>query len=400
MVVAREVVRFASDAALAIDAAYRVVAWNQPAANLLGYSAKEAVGRKCAAVLQAVLPHGEPLCSAGCAASLCFGRCLPFASQSCRVRHKDGTWITLSISTLVVPKSGRAKKAESAIAAIIFLRPHVDAGTDRAPEQEPIRVFTLGHFGLAFGARGIAVEKWQRKQAVTLLKYLIIRIGVAVHREELIDCLWPDSDPDQGRDRLKVTVYFLRRQLRAAGVDRDVVETQKDGYLLRRDAIWVDAETFEQLTEEGTELHRQGKGDDALACFEDAQRLYRGDYMAEDPYADWCAEERERLRELFLDMSTTMARACAQRGRYADAAQICRKALVREPCRESLHRALMEYFVRSGRPDWAAAQYRRCKRILEDELGVAPMAETQRLYESILADAAARARQPAKVMAT
>jgi DNA-binding SARP family transcriptional activator len=63
--------------------------------------------------------------------------------------------------------------------------------------------------------------------------------------------------------------------------------------------------------------------------------------------------------------------------------QVCRKALVRDPCRESFHWALMKYLVRLGRPDWAATQFRHCQEVLDRELGVEPMPEMQRLYRQI-----------------
>lgn len=52
----------ASDAAFAIDDHHHVIAWNQSAEKLLGYTPDEVIGRRCAEVLQSVLPGGEPLC--------------------------------------------------------------------------------------------------------------------------------------------------------------------------------------------------------------------------------------------------------------------------------------------------------------------------------------------------
>jgi DNA-binding SARP family transcriptional activator len=74
----------------------------------------------------------------------------------------------------------------------------------------------------------------------------------------------------------------------------------------------------------------------------------------------------------------------AEHGHYAEAVQVCRTALVRDPCRESFHRALMEHLVHLGRADWALAQYHSCRRILARELGVEPMPETRRLHRQIL----------------
>ena len=146
----------------------------------------------------------------------------------------------------------------------------------------------------------------------------------------------------------------------------------------------MDAEAFQRLVAEGSALQREQRWDEALNLYEEAQHLYRGDYMEEDIYVDWCAAERERLREIYLEALAGMVDCHAERGHYAEAVQVCRTALVRDPCRESFHRALMEHLVQLGRADWALAQYHSCRRILARELGVEPMLETQRLHRQIL----------------
>lgn len=393
---ARELVDLASDAAFAISADLRVVAWNRAATDVLGLLPSEAVGQNCYEVLKGVLPDGQPLCvPTGCEGLFCLARGWPFAVRSCRIRHKDGRWIRASLSTLVMPE-GSAHGCGRHGVALVFLRTE-GLARRRSFSARPLRIFTFGCFGLTVGDRGVATDKWERKQALTLLKLLVTELGRAVHRERLAECLWPDADEMQGRKRLKVTVYSLRRRLRAAGVKATVVQTVGPAYLLRRDAVWVDSDAFQELVTKGSALERRGHQDAALQHYEDAQLLYRGDYLEEDLYADWCAEERERLRELYLDVLAGMVRGYANRGDHARAAQVCRVALVREPCREGFYRDLMECLLRLGHPDQALAQYERCRRVLAEELGTEPMPETQRMYRHILGCAEAK---PAKITAS
>ncbi|MFQ5757548.1 MAG: BTAD domain-containing putative transcriptional regulator [Acidiferrobacterales bacterium] len=375
-------VDFASEAAFAIDDRRQVAAWNHRAEQLLGYAPREVIGRCCAEVLQAVLPGGEPLCVPNCEVCRCFQSGLPCGVASCRIRRKDGDWVTVGISSLVMPRRARRARTGSVV-AVVFLQ-EKDKGHVQTLPRGPLQVFALGCFGLAVGGRSIALEKWKRKQAVTLLKYLVTQVGHPVHRERILDCLWPNVDESRGWDRLKVTMYYLRCQLRAAGMGADVVKTVGDAYLLRCDAVWVDAETFERLVAEGCTLQRQQRWDEALRRYNEAERLYRGDYLEEDIFADWCAEERERLREIYLDTLARMAECHGECGDYGEAVQVCRKALVHDPCRESFHCMLMGYFVRLDRPDRALAQFRHCQRILAREFGVEPMPATQRTYEQIL----------------
>ena len=379
-----ELIAFASDPALVVDEAQRVIGWNAAAERLLGYSFDDAAGRTCDEVVGAVLADGEPLCQPSCEGAMCFGRCQPYSVAACMARTRDGARVAVGISTLVVPapKNGRAPGDP---AAVIFLHPAEAQSAPKKAEAAPLRIYTFGRFGVVAGERGLAVETWQRKQAVTLLKFLSHNPGRVVHRERLIELLWPDSEEEQGRKRLKVTVYFLRRKLREAGLGDDVVKTVGPGYLLREDRVWIDRLEFENLARRGEELATQGDEDGAKRSLEAAQRLYRGDYLEEDLYADWCAEERENLCEIYFDLMTNLAERQAVRGNFASAAQACRTVLVREPCREVMHRTLMRYLMQSGRPDQALTQYAQCCRVLADELGVNPSSETEKLYRSIVA---------------
>ena len=372
----------ASDAAFAIDGGMNITAWNCGAQQLLGYAPSEAIDRHCSEIIRAVLPGGESLCVPDCDGIQCFRREQPFAASACRARHKDGGWVAMSIASVVMPKHARRSHAGSAI-AVIFLREGEEKQAGPPPEQA-LQIFVLGRFGVAARGRRLAVENWERKQALTLLKYLVAHLGHPVHREALIEYLWPDVDENHGRERLKVTVYFLRRQLRAAGLPDDVVQTAGKTYLLNDETVWVDVAAFQRLVAQGATLQREQRWDAALKLYEEAQHLYRGDYMEEDIYADWCAAERERLREIYLEALAGMVDCHAERGHYAEAVQVCRTALVRDPCRESFHRALMEHLVHLGRADWALAQFHSCQRILARELGVEPMPETRRLHQQIV----------------
>ncbi len=394
-----QLVELASDAALAINDRNQITAWNRGAEQLLGYAADEVIGRRCAEVLQAVLPGGEPLCTPGCELFRCFRSCHPCGVPSCRVRRKNGDWATVGYSSLVIPGQTQGPP-RGAVVAVVFLREQGQQQV-QAPQRGVLQIFALGKFGLAANGRGVAVEKWKRRQAVTLLKFLVTHLDRPVHRERILDCLWPDVDEERGWGRLKVTMYYLRTQLRAAGAGDEPVRTIGDAYLLRRDAVWVDAEHFEKLVTEGRALQNKGRGDEALRCYDEAQFLYRGAYLEQDVFADWCAEERERLGEIYMEMLTRKAECHAQRGEYVEAAQVCRKALVHDPCRESFHRALMQYLAHLGRPDRALAQFRHCQTVLAREFGVEPMPETQRLYRQILAqqNAEASAGQPVSLAA-
>ncbi|HEC90717.1 MAG TPA: PAS domain S-box protein [Alphaproteobacteria bacterium] len=388
-----DIVHQASDAAFVVDREQRILAWNRRAEELLGYSRNEVLGHFCYDVIGAVLPDGQRLCTPDCQAKASFGCGKPYANGHCLSRGKNGEWVNMQLSSIVFSDAGTAggKPRRDGAGNLVMLRPLKQAALNVSPAPV-LRVFALGRFGLVVGDQSVGIARWARKQALTLLRHLVTARGNPVHRERLIECLWPDATERQGRERFKVTVYFLRRQLRRANMAEEVIGTSGETYWLRRERIWVDADVFEARVNEGRTLDSEKRLDAATRCYGEARKLYNGDYFAEYPYEDWCAEERERLREIYLDMLGWMAEANAARGEYAKAVQVCREALVREPCRESQHRALMGYLTRLGRSDEALAQFDHCRRVLARDLGVEPMPETHLMYRQIL-----KGRTPRKV---
>ena len=382
MVDARDLVNSASDAAFALDESLRIVAWSNRAADLLGYAPGEVIGCRCCDVLQAMLPSGEPLCTPKCEGARCFQQGRPFAVPTCRLKRKGGRWVSAMIGTLVMPPEVEPGP-ESKPAAIVFLR-EADLAPGQSLASQTLRIFTLGRFSLAVGGSGLAVETWRRRQALTVLKYLVAFQGRPVRRERLCDCLWPEVDEKLAWGRLKVTLSFLRRQLRAAGMPKDIVETVGRSYILRHDSVWVDAVEFEKLVSDASAAERANRTERALHLYEDAQRLYRGDYLEEDLYADWCAEERQRLREKYFEMLAGMADCYADCGRLAEAAQVCRAALCCDPCRENFLRSLLEHLVGLGRPDRAESDFLHWRRVIADDMGMELTAETEELHENLV----------------
>ncbi len=381
-----DLIAFASDPAFAVSDDMRIVGWNAGAEKLLGYSAVEADSQRCGEVLQAFYPTGEPLCSMLCEARSCIVVGEKWNIGACKLRHKNGQMVTAGISTLVIPPEAREPESDEAV-AVVFMR---EAGwvDPEIVGTQPLRIFTLGHFGLAVGGRGLDVDSWKRKQAVVVLKCLVNQLGRPVHRDRLIDWLWPDADAERGWQRLKVTVSFLRASLRTGAVASEIIETVGESYSLRPDAVWVDSQAFTELIATGWRILKSGNRMEAKSRFMEAQSLYRGDYLEAEPYEDWCAEERERLREVYLDMLSGLAKCHAEDGQFLEASQVCRTALLSDPCRESFLRALLENLVNLGRPDWAEKQFRSWRHTLDEEYGLRPTPETMQVYGRLIGDGA------------
>ena len=88
------------------------------------------------------------------------------------------------------------------------------ASADLAEEDGPpsVRLRCLGGFSLAVGGRPVD-ESGAKPMERALLHLLAMRAGEPVHREVLVEALWPGTAPEAGRHRLQVAVSSLRRLL-------------------------------------------------------------------------------------------------------------------------------------------------------------------------------------------
>ncbi len=371
-----------SDAAFAVDREARIVAWSAGAKELLGSAEDSVCGKRCGDVLQGVYPGGEMLCTALCEGHNCFKHEKLFSVEYCLLRHKDGRMIPVRINSLAVSPTPHDWHSDGAI-TVIFLQERFPQSAESA-HLEPLRIFTLGHFSLVVGGRGLAIDTWKRKQALTVLKYLTANVDRPVHRERLIEYLWPEADLKTGWKRLKVTISYLRHQLHAGGVPHNSIVTVEESYLLRGDAVWIDSKEFEKQVVAGHALERRKRPEEALVCFEDAERLYGGDYLENDLYSDWCVNQRERLRELYFEMLAGLAKCRAELGDYVGSAKACREALYRDQGRESFLRSLIEALDKIDRADWAKPQLDIWQRVLTEEFGIVPKPEQLRFYREII----------------
>ncbi len=123
----------------------------------------------------------------------------------------------------------------------------------------------------------------------------------------------------------------------------------------------------------------------------EAVEQYKGDflegfYVRDAPdFDEWAVGQRERLRQLVLQALHELAVHHSARGEYSQAADCLAQLISLDPWREDAHRQLMLVLAYSGQRDAALAQYQTCRRVLDEELGEKPAAETTALYERIRA---------------
>jgi DNA-binding SARP family transcriptional activator len=201
-----------------------------------------------------------------------------------------------------------------------------------------------------------------------------------MHRDEVLEALWPEQDPDVAGPNLRVVLHAARRALTMPGVrDNRFLHMRDEQLFLAIDtATWIDVEAFE--AQAAIAMRSRQVGD--LAASLD---LYGGELLPEDRYEDWTTGRRERLRESYLEILIELAAVHEREQHYPAAIDLLRRAILIEPSREAGHVALMRIYWNLGQRQLALRHYGELTRALNTELDVEPEPATQELYAAIMA---------------
>src|SRR6266511_6338211 len=227
----------------------------------------------------------------------------------------------------------------------------------------PLQVLDEGHELPLGGGRNIT------KHTVLLLDP-----NRVVSRDRLIDELWGGSPPDPAPTALQVYVSQLRKAL-----GRDLILTQPPGYLIRVSDGELDLDRFERLVATA----RAEEPTQAARLLREGLALWRGAPLAElgDSFA---RAERARLEEQRLAALEQRIEAELALGRHAELVPELEGLVREQPLRERLRGQLMLALYRCGRQADALEVYRSGRRLLDEELGLKPDDELQRLERAIL----------------
>src|SRR4051812_34085460 len=207
-----------------------------------------------------------------------------------------------------------------------------------------------------------------------LLAVLLLRANEVVSRGRLIDELWGGEPPDTAHTALQVHVSQLRKLL-----GRDTIVTQTPGYLIRVSDGELDLHRFERLVATA----RTEEPAQAARLLREGLALWRGAPLAElgDSFA---RAERARLEEQRLAALEQRIEAELALGRHAELVPELEGLVREQPLRERLRGKLMLALYRCGRQSDALEVYRSGRRLLDQELGLKPDDELQRLEKAIL----------------
>jgi two-component SAPR family response regulator len=242
----------------------------------------------------------------------------------------------------------------------------------------------LGGFRVWRDNQEIEPAAWQREKALHLLQFLVTTRRRYLHKEQIIDSLWPELELETGDRDFRVALNAVNKALepeRRPRAEPRFIHRYELTYGLNTEEILVDADIFETWIAEANQV-LPADVESAIRRYHEAVALYTGDYLPERRYEDWSSGERERLQVLALNSMTTLANLLIERSPL-ESIRLTQRVLTIDPVWEDAYRIQMKAYIAQGNRPLALRTYQQCQRVLEQEFAVAPLPETRKLVEQI-----------------
>jgi predicted ATPase/DNA-binding SARP family transcriptional activator len=258
----------------------------------------------------------------------------------------------------------------------------------------------LGPVQIALDGQPLAGFPYSRSRV--LLIYLALESAAPQRRDLLATLLWPNQSDAEARHSLRQALATLRREIADAQAEPPALQVTRETIQLNpAGGAELDVRTFERLLAPApSETPEQ-----SAQRLERALALYRGDLLEQFGLPDcpdlerWVGQRRERLRDCTLEALKHLAASYEQTGALEPSQRVARRWLALDPWCEEAHRHLMRTLARGGQRSAALLQYETCRRILAEELGLAPDEATTALYKQIRAASEGRSVSPAHLPA-
>jgi|GEM_PF-869017 len=243
----------------------------------------------------------------------------------------------------------------------------------------------FGRFRLFVGDRQIPTDQWKSRKALTLFKYLLAMGSRGyIEKEILMELLWPEEDPRKSSQRFHVALAAVRKTL-----EPDIFQGMRSAYVKRSGQAYrieitpkgrVDVDCFTREIRAGDAAATPEK---AMDHYSIALTLYKGEFLKEDVYEQWCIRERAHYRDAFLSVLKKTMAFHASRNAHASAISAANNYLAIDPYAEGVVRRLMEYHSMEGNSPMVSRVFQDFSRAVHREFNCGVSEKTRDLFHKL-----------------
>lgn len=252
----------------------------------------------------------------------------------------------------------------------------------RAVPAATLRISTLGRTRLQTD-EGPLDGAWLEQRAGEVLQYLACERVRWVLTDEIAEAIWPNAR-SSSVDNVRFVIYDLRRRLEPGRPHRGrslFIASGKGRYRLDTSHVTVDADEFERAVDDGIEAFFAGRAGSSIERLDHALDLYKGDFLADAPYATWAILERARLYGLATKALRLRADLARNAGDVNGLLACLERLGTMEPFDMDVHRQWLTVCLELSRYGEASRHYADLQRRMRAEFGERPPFELTDLMQ-------------------
>lgn len=236
-----------------------------------------------------------------------------------------------------------------------------------------LKIYCFGALQVYFNEKPLRFRTAKTKE---LFAFLTANMGKYVHRDIIIEKLWPEHDYKNAKTYLHTCLSHLRKAFSGLGISNPISFINQS-YCLMLDNVLFDADEFNKLAKDIL----NSKALD-FKTIESAIEKYKGPFLEINAY-EWVYEYSETYKETLLHILTAAIKETKRTdlNKAISYLKIYQKV---EPYSEFAVLNLIQIFAEIGLRSEAIKTYQCYEKLLEEEMALSPAPQIKDLYSKLL----------------
>lgn len=259
----------------------------------------------------------------------------------------------------------------------------VPSSSPKVAQSVPILSLKMfGRFEVTIGDVPIEQKRFKRQNSRVLLVLLAVNQGKEVSREQLMRAMWPSATSDVGRKNFYTVWAQLRKSLSLPDGTCPYLIRHQYGCSLEQRYVQSDVVRLSEICREL--LFGNPDVDRWSSLFAEIDRDFSSELMPSERRNHMIIQARGEYRSRLVDALVAATISIVDAGHPQWGIWFAREAINHDETREDAYVALMRAQIAGNQRTAAMMTFLKCRRVLNDQLGIDPSSEANSLYESLL----------------
>lgn len=248
-----------------------------------------------------------------------------------------------------------------------------EVGAKRSVQSNVLKIECFNRLQASVG--GIPV-KWERAKAEELFAYLLMNHRKYIHKDAIIDDLWPDYDPAKALSILQTSICKIRNVFSS-------IKNIRIDYSGSKYCLVVTNAQCDYFQVEGALTAFKAQDKATYHAVKDALMLFQEGFLTHNGYL-WSMEKDEDLRNRFIHSLNEMASQYVLEGDEKELVKTLKLLSALVPYDEEINYRLLTILKRLGNDYDAINHYQWLKKILKEQYSMAPSVKIQKIFSKRL----------------